>query len=84
VLQVWGISGCFEIINADVTIAAQTPRLNHYKKAMRTVLSEILRLPSARMNVKATTTEKLGFIGREEGVAVMASATLNYFDWTQH
>jgi len=74
----------FELINADITIAAETPRLSRYKKAMRTVLSDILHLPPSRMNIKATTTEKLGFIGRKEGVAVMASATLNYFDWTQH
>lgn len=71
------------ILNADITIAAEAPRLNPYKKAMRQTLASLLQIPTARMNVKATTTEKLGFIGRKEGVGVMASATLNYYDWTQ-
>jgi 2-C-methyl-D-erythritol 4-phosphate cytidylyltransferase/2-C-methyl-D-erythritol 2,4-cyclodiphosphate synthase len=73
----------YVIVNADVTIAAQTPRLSPYKEAMRKVLAELLHIPASRMNVKATTTEKLGFVGRKEGVAVMASASLNYFDWTE-
>ena len=71
------------IVNADLTIAAEAPRLSQYKQKMRTTLAAILQIPAARMNVKATTTEKLGFIGRKEGVGVMASATLNYYDWTQ-
>ncbi len=71
------------IINADVTIAAEAPRLSSYKMSMRKILANLLHIPAVRMNVKATTTEKLGFIGRKEGVGVMASATLNYYDWTQ-
>lgn len=71
------------IVNADLTIAAETPRLNRYKNEMRQTLAKILQIPAARMNIKATTTEKLGFIGRKEGVGVMAGATLNYYDWTQ-
>ena len=71
------------VVNADITIAAETPRLSSYKTAMRQTLAELLHIPAARMNVKATTTEKLGFIGRKEGVGVMATATLNYYDWTQ-
>ncbi|MEA3373264.1 MAG: bifunctional 2-C-methyl-D-erythritol 4-phosphate cytidylyltransferase/2-C-methyl-D-erythritol 2,4-cyclodiphosphate synthase [Campylobacterota bacterium] len=70
------------IVNADVTIAAETPRLAEYKTHMRKVLASLMCIPASRMNVKATTTEKLGFIGRKEGVAVMATATLNYFNWT--
>jgi len=73
----------FGIVNVDVTIAAQTPRLSPYKEAMRRRLGSLLGLPPVRVGVKATTTEKLGFVGRKEGVAVMASATLNYMDWTQ-
>jgi 2-C-methyl-D-erythritol 4-phosphate cytidylyltransferase/2-C-methyl-D-erythritol 2,4-cyclodiphosphate synthase len=73
----------FSIVNADITIAAQTPRLSSYKTAMRQRLGEVLGLPPVRIGVKATTTEKLGFVGRKEGVAVMASATLTYIDWTQ-
>ncbi len=71
----------YVIINADITIAAQTPRLSDYKSQMRQVLASLMHIPSSRMNIKATTTEQLGFIGRKEGVAVMATATLNYFNW---
>ena len=73
----------YEIVNADLTIAAQAPRLADYKNAIRSTLAPLLHIDKARMNVKATTTEKLGFVGRKEGVAVMASATLTYFDWTK-
>jgi 2-C-methyl-D-erythritol 4-phosphate cytidylyltransferase/2-C-methyl-D-erythritol 2,4-cyclodiphosphate synthase len=71
----------FVIINADITIAAETPRIGKYKLQMRRVLAEILGIDSARMNVKATTTEKLGFIGRSEGVGVLANANLKYLNW---
>lgn len=70
------------VINADITIAAQTPKLAAYKDAMRKVLSSVLQIPRSRMNIKATTTEELGFVGRKEGIAVNANASLNYFDWT--
>lgn len=73
----------FTVANVDITIAAQTPRLAPYKTAMRRRLGTLLELPPVRVGVKATTTEKLGFVGREEGVAVMATATLNYTDWTR-
>jgi len=71
------------VLNADITIAAEAPRLSGYKEQMRSTLATLLAIPKARMNVKATTTEKLGFIGRKEGVGVMATATLTYYDWTQ-
>jgi len=73
----------FEIINVDITIAAQKPRIGKYKLAMRKTLAKVLHLESARVNIKATTTEKLGFIGRGEGVGVIANANLKYFDWTK-
>ena len=71
----------FEIINVDITIAAQKPRIGTYKNKMRQTIAEILQIDKARVNVKATTTEKLGFIGREEGVGVIANANLKYFNW---
>ncbi|MDF1882523.1 bifunctional 2-C-methyl-D-erythritol 4-phosphate cytidylyltransferase/2-C-methyl-D-erythritol 2,4-cyclodiphosphate synthase [Sulfurimonas sp. SAG-AH-194-C21] len=71
----------FVIINADITIAAQKPRIGKYKTQMREVIAEILGIDRARVNVKATTTEKLGFVGREEGVAVTSNANLKYFNW---
>ena len=73
----------FMIVNIDLTIAAQKPRIGNYKQAMRKVLSSILNMEQARVNIKATTTEKLGFIGRGEGVGVIANANLKYFDWTK-
>jgi len=71
----------FEVVNADITIAAQAPRLSVYKSDMRKTIAKILDIPYSRMNVKATTTEKLGFIGRKEGVGVFATATLSYYNW---
>lgn len=72
----------FVIINVGITIMAETPRVSEYKLAMRKILSEILGIDMSRINVAATTTEKLGFIGRSEGIGVMANANLKYFDWT--
>ncbi|MBU1659192.1 bifunctional 2-C-methyl-D-erythritol 4-phosphate cytidylyltransferase/2-C-methyl-D-erythritol 2,4-cyclodiphosphate synthase [bacterium] len=73
----------FVIINIDITIAAQTPRIGNYKLQMRKKLAKILGCESSRVNIKATTTERLGFIGRSEGVGVIANANLKYFDWTK-
>jgi len=69
--------------NVDLSIIAQTPRLLNYKQAMRFNLAKLLNLRPNLVNIKATTAEKLGWIGREEGVAVEAIATLYYYDWTQ-
>ena len=73
----------FIIVNVDITIAAQQPRLAQYKQLMRNSLSTILNIDKSRVNIKATTTEKLGFIGRSEGVGVIANANLKYFDWSK-
>ncbi len=71
----------FLIVNVDVTIMAEKPRVAKYKQKMRTVISDILNIDMSRVNVKATTTEKLGFVGRAEGVAVTSNANLKYFNW---
>ncbi len=71
----------YVIINVDITIAAQKPRIAKYKPQMRQTISKVLNCDLQRVNVKATTTEKLGFIGRAEGVAVIANANLKYYDW---
>lgn len=73
----------FVLVNVDITIAAEKPRLANYKEAMRKTLSNILNINASRVNIKATTTEKLGFIGRGEGVGVIANANLKYYDWTK-
>ena len=71
----------FVIVNVDVTIMAQKPRIGKYKLLMRKTIAQILQIDMSRVNIKATTTEKLGFIGREEGVAVTSNANLKYFNW---
>jgi len=71
----------FLVLHADITIIAQTPKIAPYKEQMRRTLATLLHIPAARVNVKATTTEHLGFIGRKEGVGVLATASVHYFDW---
>ena len=71
----------FEIGNVDMTIMAQAPRVLPYKAQMRTTLTSILGIMPNRVNIKATTAEKLGFVGRKEGVTVHAVANLTYFNW---
>ena len=66
----------FVLGNADLTIIAQAPKLASHIAAMRQNLSEDLRGDIDLINVKATTTEKLGFVGREEGIAVHAVVLL--------
>ncbi len=63
--------------NVDVTVVAQAPKLAPYVEQMRANLSADLGIPVQRINVKATTTEKMGFTGRGEGVAAFAVALLN-------
>lgn len=62
--------------NADITIAAQKPKMAPHLLRMREVLSSILKVDVERVSVKATTTERLGFVGREEGIEVWASVIL--------
>lgn len=62
----------FELGNLDVTIIAQVPKMAPYIEAIREVLSHDLETSIENINVKATTTEKLGFTGRKEGIAVEA------------
>ena len=62
--------------NCDVTIIAQRPKLAAYLPAMRAKLAQTLAVEEGRVNIKATTTEKLGFVGREEGIAAEAVCLL--------
>ena len=71
----------FEIVHCDIAIMAEFPRLSGFKDPMRFALAKLLNINPIHVNIKATTTEKLGFVGRKEGVAVSATATLKYFDW---
>ena len=66
----------FEIGNIDVTILAQAPKMASHIAAMKSILAEDLNVDSTSINIKATTTEKMGFIGRLEGIAVYAVCLL--------
>lgn len=63
--------------NVDATVMAQRPKLRPYIDEMRAVIAELLEADIEQVNVKATTTEKLGFTGREEGIAAQAVILLN-------
>lgn len=67
----------FGIVNVDVTIIAQAPKLAPHIESMRGVIAEDLTIPVDRVNVKATTTEGMGFEGRGEGIAAQAVALLD-------
>ena len=64
------------IQHLDITIIGERPKISPQRDAMRTAIAGMLRLPLTRVSVKATTSEKLGFTGREEGLACQAVATL--------
>ena len=65
------------IINVDATIVAQQPKLSPYISAMKTNIAVALNINLKRVGIKATTNEKLGFLGREEGIAAMAVASVD-------
>jgi 2-C-methyl-D-erythritol 4-phosphate cytidylyltransferase/2-C-methyl-D-erythritol 2,4-cyclodiphosphate synthase len=64
------------IAHADVTLICERPKIGPHREAMAARIAEILGLAHGRVSVKATTTEKLGFTGREEGIAAQAIATV--------
>ncbi|GGL94846.1 2-C-methyl-D-erythritol 2,4-cyclodiphosphate synthase [Pseudomonas asuensis] len=66
----------FKVGNIDATIIAQAPKMAPHIDAMRRAIAEDLQVELDQVNVKATTTERLGFVGREEGIAVHAVALL--------
>ena len=66
----------FEIINVDLMILAEIPKITPHKDKMIAILSTALNLPKNRINIKATTMEKMGFIGRKEGICAKAVASL--------
>jgi 2-C-methyl-D-erythritol 4-phosphate cytidylyltransferase/2-C-methyl-D-erythritol 2,4-cyclodiphosphate synthase len=66
----------FAIVNCDLTFVGQRPRIIPYREDLRDSLAEILGIPMSVVSVKATTTEGLGFVGRSEGLAVLAMVLL--------
>jgi len=66
----------YSIGNVDVTVCLQEPKVNPHIPRMVEVLAGVMQLPEEDISIKATTTEKLGFVGKKEGVAAMAVALL--------
>jgi len=66
----------FEVGNIDATICAERPKINPHIPMMQRVLAAIMNIPESDISIKATTTERLGFVGREEGIAAYAVALL--------
>ncbi|RIA00764.1 2-C-methyl-D-erythritol 2,4-cyclodiphosphate synthase [Cereibacter sphaeroides] len=66
----------FTLANCDVTLICERPKIGPVAPAMREALAEIMGIAADRISVKATTSEKLGFTGREEGIAAIATVTL--------
>jgi 2-C-methyl-D-erythritol 2,4-cyclodiphosphate synthase len=71
-IENWG----FSVLNLDATVVAQRPKIMEYIPAMREKLAAVLKVTPDRLNIKATTTEKLGFTGRGEGIAAQAVVLL--------
>ncbi len=66
----------YELGNMDVTVCAEKPKLNPFIPQMVNCISDILEVPEDDISIKATTSEKMGFVGREEGIAVYATVLI--------
>ncbi|MGH8305145.1 MAG: 2-C-methyl-D-erythritol 2,4-cyclodiphosphate synthase, partial [Steroidobacteraceae bacterium] len=64
-------------VNADLTVIAQSPKIAPFRAAMRREVAQLLEIPLERVNLKATTSEGLGFLGRAEGIAAQAVVLLS-------
>ena len=65
-----------QILNVDVTLICERPKVRPHREAMQARVADILRVSADQVSVKATTTEGMGFTGREEGLAAQAIATI--------
>jgi 2-C-methyl-D-erythritol 2,4-cyclodiphosphate synthase len=72
----------YEIGNIDTTICLQSPKVNPFIPEMKKCLSEVMSIDENDISIKATTTEKLGFVGREEGVSAYAVALIYKIEYT--
>ncbi len=66
----------FKVVNIDSTVSLERPKLKDYVPVMQTTLASILKISESDVSIKATTSEKLGFIGREEGIAAQVVALI--------
>ena len=67
----------YRVVNADLTVVAEAPRLGPHRDAIRERVAALLGVAADAVNVKATTTEKLGFTGRREGIAAFATVLIS-------
>ena len=72
------IEAGYYVGNIDLTIICEEPRLGPHREAMRARLAEVIGVDISAISIKATTTERLGYTGRGEGMAAQAMATLIY------
>ena len=77
------LAACGRIDFIDLTIICEAPKVGPYRDAMRARIAGLLRLPESRISIKATTTERLGFTGRKEGIAAQAIATISIAEFTR-
>jgi 2-C-methyl-D-erythritol 2,4-cyclodiphosphate synthase len=68
----------FEIINIDSTVCLEKPKVNPHIPKMQDVLSECMQIEASQLSIKATTSEKMGFVGAEKGIAAHAVALLKF------
>ncbi len=66
------------LVNADITLICECPKITPYRDAMQSRIADIMKVSKSRINVKGTTTEKLGFTGRQEGIAAQASVSVQF------
>lgn len=66
----------WQVVNADLTLLAEAPRIGPHREAIRARVAALLQVAPDAVNLKATTTERLGFVGREEGLAAQASVLI--------
>lgn len=69
-------SSSYELGNIDITVCLEKPKLNPFIPQIKTCLSEVMKVEMSDISIKATTSEKMGFVGREEGIAVFATALI--------
>ena len=68
----------YELVNCDCTVCAQAPKLNPFIPDMQACLADVMGVAPEQVGIKATTTEHLGFVGREEGIAAYAVALIEH------
>lgn len=71
----------YEITNIDLTVVTQKPKLKEYKEQIRASVASLLEIEKVYVNIKATTAEKMGHIGNEEGAEVKCVANLKFYNW---